>query len=140
MVEIDYIPRVTLRDLNGIISEGLKTDQRQTLRFKLGGIHYAVNFIPWEYELLFEWTDEDGRKRKQSVYLYGSESNLLKGTYVWYFNCPITGRHCRKLFTTGKGFFSRYAIPHTYSERNQRPHWRQKNWRRLVIRPEVYAN
>lgn len=118
MIEIDCIPRVTLRNLKGIISEGFQTDKQQALRFRLGGLRYVVEFIPCEYELLFKWTDEDGCERKQKVYLYGSESNLLKETYVWYFVCPATGRHCRKLYTDGRRLVSRYAFPHTYSDRN----------------------
>lgn len=119
MVELDTIPRVTLRDLSEILSKGFSTERKQGLIFTLRDLRYQVIFDPNEYELTFTWRDEEGANRKQLIYLYGIESNLLKGSYVWYFICPVTGRHCRKLFTDGKGFVSRYAFKHTYSVCNE---------------------
>lgn len=121
MTEIDYIPRFTLRDLKPIIDFCFKHKREVSLHgaVSLGGLSYDISFNPYEYELTFEWEDEDGQRRRQRVFIYGRESNLNSEWWVWYFVCPHTGRNCRKLYTDGKVIASRYAFPHTYSSRNQ---------------------
>ena len=119
MVEIDLLPRFTLRDLHGIISSGLKDEKIRKLTCSLGKRSYVIIFRPLEYEVNFLWEDDEGKSRNQKIYLRGEPSNLKPETYVWYFVCPHTGKNCRTLYTDGKVITSRYAFRHTYSARNK---------------------
>lgn len=121
MTLIDQIPRFTYRDLKPLIDYGFKQERPVGLTspVKLGGLLYTISFNPKEWELLFQWEDEDGQKREKRVYLVGVTTEQYRGSYVWYFVCPYTGHKCRKLFADGRVIASRYAFRHTYSSRNK---------------------
>ena len=125
MVEIDLLPRFTLRDLHGIISSGLKDEKTKKLTCSLDGRSYVIVFRPLDYEINFLWEDDEGQCRHQKIYLRGEPSNLKPETYVWYFVCPHTGKNCRTLYTDGKVITSRHAFRHTYSSRNKSHKWRE---------------
>jgi hypothetical protein len=57
--------------------------------------------------LLFVYKD---KLLLQHVKLIAKPSNLGKGT-VWYFQCPKTGRLCRKLYCFQDSFLHRLAYP-----------------------------
>lgn len=119
MIEIDLLPRFTLRDLHGIISSGLKDEKTKKLTCSLDERSYVIVFRPLDYEVNFLWEDDEGKCRHQKIYLRGEPSNLKPETYVWYFVCPHTGKNCRTLYTDGKVITSRHAFRHTYSTRNK---------------------
>jgi hypothetical protein len=55
----------------------------------------------------------NGEPIEYSVKLRSVESNLGNGV-VWYFECPVTGLLCRKLYGIGKYFLHRKAYKHVY--------------------------
>lgn len=57
-------------------------------------------------ELDYKYKDEP---RNYKVYLTSIPSNLNKGE-VWYFICPHTKKHCRKLYSIGGYFLHREAF------------------------------
>lgn len=68
--------------------------------------------------ITFEWISPDGTPHKEWIALLWEPSNLGKGGNVGYFVCPHTGHKCRKLYTDGRGLYSRYAFKHHYSYQN----------------------
>lgn len=146
MIEIDRMPRITIRNLKGIfknadkIREALPTTAEENIpkllklfdefcagSLELAGITYHISVkatAEADIEaIFFEW-ENDGRKYRQRVYISYEESNLGKG-YLVFFLCPYTGRKCRKLYTDGTALISRYGFEHTYSQRNQSKKWRE---------------
>jgi hypothetical protein len=57
-------------------------------------------------ELDYKYRDEP---RNYKVYLTSTPSNLNKGE-IWYFICPQTKKHCRKLYSIGGYFLHREAF------------------------------
>lgn len=53
--------------------------------------------------------DHEGESMQVLVYFTFVKSNLGKGL-IWYFECPYTGKHCRKLYHLGKYFAHREAF------------------------------
>ncbi|WP_158857102.1 hypothetical protein [Lunatibacter salilacus] len=58
------------------------------------------------FELDYNYRDEP---RKYKVYLTSTPSNLNRGE-IWYFICPQTKKHCRKLYSIGGYFLHREAF------------------------------
>lgn len=125
MIELDRLPRFTLRDLRELISSGLKDEKTKKVTVSLDGRRYVIVFRPLEYEVNFLWEDDEGQGRHQRIYIVGERSNLKPESYVWYFVCPHTGKKCRTLYTDGKVITSRHAFQHTYSSRNKSHKWRE---------------
>lgn len=61
-----------------------------------------------KYVKLTHWLGEI--KVTQVVFLESVPSNLGKGL-VWYFNCPLTDKRCRKLYEINGRFRSRHECP-----------------------------
>lgn len=65
-----------------------------------------------------------GEPVKYTVLLVSLPSNLGKGI-IWFFQCPSTGKRCRKLYGAGKYFLHREAFKgcfytcQTYSKKNR---------------------
>lgn len=57
-------------------------------------------------ELDYKYRDEP---RNYKVYLTSTPSNLNRGE-IWYFICPQTKKHCRKLYSIGGYFLHREAF------------------------------
>lgn len=57
-------------------------------------------------ELDYKYRDEP---RKYKVYLTSTPSNLNRGE-IWYFICPQTKKHCRKLYSISGYFLHREAF------------------------------
>jgi hypothetical protein len=57
-------------------------------------------------ELDYKFRDEP---RKYKVYLTSTPSNLNRGE-IWYFICPQTKKHCRKLYSINGYFLHREAF------------------------------
>lgn len=55
------------------------------------------------------YTSTGNGKIDYKVQITSIPSNLGKGV-VYYFICPKSGKRCRKLYSSGKYFISRYAI------------------------------
>ena len=125
MIELDRLPRFTLRDLRELLSSGLKDEKTKKVNASLDGRRYVIIFRPLEYEVNFLWGDDEGQGRHQRIYIIGERSNLKSESYVWYFVCPHTGKKCRTLYTDGKVITSRNAFRHTYSSRNKSHKWRE---------------
>lgn len=140
MVQIDRLCRITLRDLKPFYSRlrELKAEHPTGFRGVLTG---TMNFCSeWRHptitilanvneygdieSFVFRW-EYDGRERKQKINITSLPSNLIEGVNCPYFVCPQTHRYCRKLYTDGSAFASRYSFPHTYSDRNQSKQGRQ---------------
>jgi len=64
-------------------------------------------------ELDYKYRDEP---RKYRINLITKPSNLGKGV-MWFFVCPSTGRHCRKLHSIGGYFLHRTAFKGCMYER-----------------------
>ena len=73
---------------------------------------------------IFRW-ERDGKKMEERIGIERRRSNLGLNP-VRYLVCPYTKRRCRKLFTDWQAFASRWAFPHTYSQRNYSHRWRRE--------------
>lgn len=71
----------------------------------------------------FRWESE-GQQKERHIAIETAQSNLGLNP-VRYFVCPHTHKRCRKLYTDWRDFYSRYAFPHTYSQRNYSHRWRE---------------
>lgn len=148
MVEINELKRVCLRDFKPFFTEIEKLkraaeaalqkhpEQEYSINNKF---REAVSHIKGTYKLRedtevtilpevnsyrrelthfsFRWRAMDGENKVKFVAVTKRPSNLGKGD-VYYFVCPYSGRLCRKLYTDGYLFTSRWAFNHTYSDRN----------------------
>jgi hypothetical protein len=146
MIEIDKMPRFTLRNMRGLfknakkLQEALLTipeenraklfklfDEYCSGKIELAGVTYHIKAEATEYaeiaSLLFEW-ENDGRKHRQRILIVYEPSNLGISA-VPYFLCPVTYHKCRKLYTDGNVIVSRFAFSHTYSQRNKSHKWRE---------------
>ncbi|MEI8202426.1 MAG: hypothetical protein WCH34_05405 [Bacteroidota bacterium] len=55
------------------------------------------------------------------VYLASIPSNLGKGV-IWYFVCPQTGKHCRKLYLVDTYFYHRSAFRYCMYDKQTKSH------------------
>lgn len=118
-------------DISGLKDWGyLKPDSwhKGTVRWKRHGketgsigIRVGIGQCRGIMELDYFYQDEPV---KYTVPLVSLPSNLGKGL-VWYFQCPSTGKRCRKLYGAGKYFLHREAFQgcfytcQTYSKKNR---------------------
>lgn len=68
-----------------------------------------------------------GEERKYRIELESRKSNLGKGIH-WYFICPVTKKHCRKLYCVNGFFLHREAFKGIAFYRSQTE---SKTWREL---------
>src|SRR5271154_4889055 len=110
---IDHCRAISISDLRH--RGWLKPDQIRsgTLTWRvdddeIGSVYAAINTYSESptIELAYFY---NGREIKYKVQLVSAPSNLGKGK-VWYFQCPETGRLCRKLYGAGEKFLHREAF------------------------------
>ena len=91
------------------------------------GAFYLYVDIARQYTSIarFEWTEQD-ENRSEIITLVWRPSNLGVGGF-WLFQCPITGRTCRKLYFYGGRLISRHAIPLIYEAQGE-SHSRREHW------------
>ncbi len=70
-------------------------------------IDFQVFYSEYQTHIIFAYT-ANGTPIKYKVDLINLPSNLGKGK-VWYFVCPSTGKHCRKLYLRNGYFLHRTA-------------------------------
>jgi len=77
-----------------------------------GEVHSRINIevTHTEYEtyIIFDYTS-NGEPKRYKVLLESRVSNLGKGL-IWYFVCPSTRKHCRKLYLNSGYFLHRTAF------------------------------
>lgn len=66
--------------------------------------------------LSLKW-DEEGEKGSQDIRIHQEESNLVSGSYVYYFICPH-GYKCKTLFYIVGRWRSRRTFCHRYANQN----------------------
>lgn len=95
----------------------------------LNGLDYTLYFVPkvtagadGEITLYLSWED-DGEQHRQQITILQEESNLVAGSFVYYFLCPH-GYKCKKLFYIGNRFRSRRSFRHSYGRQRQSHHQR----------------
>lgn len=90
---------------------------------KIGSIGFNVNTIikPAYFELDYRINE---KPINYKINLVSIPSNIGKGA-IWYFICPQTNKHCRKLYLIGERFLHREAFQgcmyekQTYSHKNR---------------------
>lgn len=96
--------------------EGVTTKNPLPLR----GLDYTIHLTPevrvadGRITLTLRWEDE-GEQHSQTIPIVRRESNLIRGSFVYYFLCPF-GYKAKKLFYIGSSFRSRRAFPHRYRQ------------------------
>lgn len=73
-----------------------------------GNITITVSTLPGDEYLELDYKFRND-PRMYRVYLVSTPSNLGKGQ-IWYFECPQTGKKCRKLYSIGGYFLHREAF------------------------------
>ena len=119
-LEIYRNPYIRLRWLMPMIKAAERTGKAYgtTKPIELEGWGYTLNLFPevWpgteELTLILRWEDE-GESHTQTVRILRRESNLISGSYVYYFRCPF-GYKAKNLYYIHSGFRSRRAFPHRY--------------------------
>jgi hypothetical protein len=74
---------------------------------KTGSISIQVNTHSPQLYIEFDY-QANGTPIKYRVNLVSKPSNIGEGSYL-LFVCPITGKHCRKLYLVDQYFYSRWA-------------------------------
>lgn len=67
-----------------------------------------------EFLLQIVWRDQDGDEFVNTVYIVECESNLIAGTYMYYFLCPLTGKKCLDLYFIANMWLGRKAFRNKY--------------------------
>ena len=110
-----FLPMIRRAERTG---EGVAIEKPIPLR----GLGYIIYFKPeletsgGSLSLTLRWEDE-GEQHSQTIPIVRRESNLIRGSYVYYFLCPF-GYKAKKLFYIGSRFRSRRAFPHIYHEQS----------------------
>lgn len=79
----------------------------------------------WLYYLLLEWEDE-GEAYRQRITIQAEESNLIKGSEVYYFLCA-SGNKSRTLFYIGNVWKDRRSFRHRYGYQTRSRQQRELN-------------
>lgn len=93
---------------SGIISWSISGEVQSRIGIKSTILEHN-KYITLEYT-------QNGESIKYDVRLISIPSNLGKGS-VYYFVCPNTGKHCRKLYHNSKYFLHREAFRYLYYEK-----------------------
>lgn len=123
-------PSVTLADFSKYIRTAVETGMDVAAKLRLGGMVFKLHFGECGFSV--EWT-EGGVLHQQHIEVRKERSNLIPGSFVYYFICPSCGLRCRKLYFVGVGFLSRRAIDTHYYSQN-RSHYQ----RTVYAREEPY--
>ena len=127
-------PQIRLCWFLPLIKRAVETGKGITTKepIPLNGLDYTLYFVPevqaganGEITLSLQWEDE-GETYRQQIPILREESNLVSGSFVYYFLCPY-GYKSKKLFYIGCKFRSRRSFRHGYSSQNQSHHQRDIN-------------
>jgi hypothetical protein len=125
----------------GYLNNGIKSG---VISWSISGeVHSRIGIkstiLEHEKYITLEYT-QSGETIKYDVSIISIPSNLGKGS-VYYFVCPNTGKHCRKLYHNSKYFLHREAFRYFYYDKQIEA----KKYRYLVsifdkvfIKDEVY--
>lgn len=119
-------PSIRLSWFMPLIKRVIETGKEVTTKkpLSLKGLDYTITFFPIVaidtdglITLTIEWRDE-GQLYKQLIPILQEESNLISGSFVYYFLCPY-GYKSRQLFYIANRWRSRRSFRHSYSNQNQ---------------------
>ena len=96
-------------------------------------MHIKTTILEHRKFITLEYT-QNGESIKYDVRIESIPSNLGKGE-IYYFVCPNTGKHCRKLYHNSKYFLHREAFRYLYYEKQNES---KKNRRLICILDKVY--
>ena len=100
---INHTPYISITGLKkwGSFEPNTRSDGQYSLENGAGSVNIFLSMgeIPY-IELTYLY---HGRSTRDAVKLVSVPSNLGLGK-VWYFQCPITGKRCRKLYSVGDRF------------------------------------
>lgn len=120
-ITLNKNPQIQLRWLLPLIKRAVETGEGITTKepLPLKGLGYTLYFSPevrinsdGELTLSLKWED-GGETYRQKIPIIREESNLVSGTFVYFFLCPF-GYKSKKLFYVGGGFRSRRSFRHRY--------------------------
>jgi len=119
-------PSIRLNWFMPLIKRAIETGEEVTTKkpLPLKGLDYTITFFPvvaigidGRITLTIEWRDE-GQLYKQRIPILQENSNLISGSFVYYFLCPY-GYKSRQLFYIANRWRSRRSFRHSYSNQNQ---------------------
>lgn len=111
---------------SGVISWSISGEVHSKIGIKTTILEHR-KFITLEYT-------QNGESIKYDVRIESIPSNLGKGE-IYYFICPNTGKHCRKLYHNSKYFLRREAFRYLYYEKQNES---KKNRRLVSILDKVF--
>jgi len=97
---------------SGIISWSISGEVHSRIGIKSTILEHK-KYITLEYT-------QNGESIKYDVRIESIPSNLGKGA-IYYFVCPNTGKHCRKLYHNSKYFLHREAFRYFYYDKQIEP-------------------
>ena len=95
--------------------EGVTTETEIPLYNRYGEDLYYRPIVTIEEGRIYlslEWVD-GGEERSQRIEILKQESNLVSGSYLYYFLCPF-GYRCKQLYYIGGEFRSRRSFKYYY--------------------------
>lgn len=119
-------PSIRLNWFVPLIKRAIETGKEVTTKepLSLNGIDYTITYFPvvaidrnGQITLTLEWSDE-GQYYKQRIPILREGSNLISGSFVYYFLCPY-GYKSRQLFYILNRWRSRRSFWHSYNSQNQ---------------------
>ena len=119
-------PSIRLNWFVPLIKRVIETRKEVTTKepLSLKGLDYTITFFPVVaididglITLTIEWRDE-GQLYKQRIPILQEDSNLISGSFVYYFLCPY-GYKSRQLFYIANRWKSRRSFRHSYNSQNQ---------------------
>lgn len=119
-------PSIRLNWFVPLIKRVIETGKEVTTKkpLSLKGLDYTITFFPVVaididglITLTIEWRDE-GQLYNQRIPILQEESNLISGSFVYYFLCPY-GYKSRQLFYIANRWKSRRSFRHSYNSQNQ---------------------
>ncbi|GGF34448.1 hypothetical protein [Echinicola rosea] len=100
---IDFTPYISISGLKKWASfePNTRSEGHYNLENGAGSVYIFLSMGEFPYmELTYSYR---GRSTRDALKLVSIPSNLNLGK-VWYFQCPITGKRCRKLYSVGDRF------------------------------------
>lgn len=119
-------PSIRLKWFVPLIERAIETGKEITTKkaISLNGYDYTLYFTPvvrtdpdGQISLTLKWRDE-GESYTQTITIVQEESNLISGSFVYYFLCPF-GYKSKQLFYIASRWRSRRSFRHSYSSQNK---------------------
>ena len=117
---------------SGVISWSTAGDVHSSINIKVTILEHK-KFITLEYK-------QNGESINYIVNIVSKPSNLGKGE-IFYFVCPNTGKHCRKLYHNSKYFLHREAFNYLYYEKqteSKKTRYLHSVFDKAFLKDEVY--